>query len=59
MKSFVNSLLIGGSGIGASEVVQVVAENSQDKTSTIITIIVQIVIGISTLLGLFKKKTKI
>lgn len=52
----IQNLVVGASGLGASEIAQDVIANSQDKASTITTIIVQIIIGISTLIGLFKRK---
>lgn len=52
----VTSLFVGGSGVAVSEVASDIQLPSSGDTSEIIKIIVQVVIAVATLIGLFKKK---
>lgn len=52
----VTTALIGGTGFGASELVSNVVMPNMEVASEATSIIVQIIIGIATLVGLFRKK---
>jgi hypothetical protein len=52
----VKTLLTGTSGIAVAEVAQPMLQSAD--VSSIVQVIVQIVIGIATLVGMFKKKSK-
>ena len=52
----VKTLLTGSSGIAVAEVAQPMLQSAD--VSSIVQVIVQIVIGIATLVGMFKKKSK-
>ena len=56
MKSILNTLLIGSTGVGASELVPIIPQVAQVELSSIAQVVIQIVIGIVTLLGLLKKR---
>lgn len=56
MSETFQKLLIGGSGIAASNVAETVTSISPTEITEIGSIIVQVIIAIVTLLGLFKKK---
>lgn len=56
MKNEISTLVTGGAGISAVEVVPHLPLESLDSAGGIIQILVQLVIGVVTLLGLFKKK---
>lgn len=51
------SMLFGVTGVSASELTSIVEIPSSTDVSEIIKIIVQIAIGIVTILGIFKKKS--
>lgn len=52
----ISSLFVGGSGVAVSEVASDIELPSSADASEIIKIIVQVVIAVATLIGLFKKK---
>ena len=54
MKNTLNTLLIGGSGIASSEILPVAVQAAPTDIPNIVSVIVQILIGVATLLGLFK-----
>ena len=54
MKNTLNTLLIGGSGIASSEILPVAVQAVPADLPNIVSVIVQILIGVATLLGLFK-----
>ena len=54
----VKTTIIGASGVGASELAQNVVPTMVDDVSSGVNIVVQIVIAITTLFGLFKKRKK-
>jgi predicted AAA+ superfamily ATPase len=56
MKSILNTLLIGSTGVGASELVPIIPQVAQVELGSIAQVVMQIVIGIVTLLGLLKKR---
>lgn len=51
-----NSLFIGGGGLSASIIAPEVVSEIDSNPSNIVQVIVQIIIGIATLVGLFRKK---
>ena len=53
----VKNLVMGSAGMGSVELVQSVDIPTSGETSEIIKILIQLVIGVATLIGLFKKKT--
>lgn len=50
-------LMVGGAGVGSTELVNSIQIPSSGDTSEIIKIVVQLLIGVATLIGLFKKNT--
>lgn len=58
MNSNIAKIVIGASGIGASEVASSISFFDPDSISTTGNILVQIVILLSTLFGLFKRKKR-
>lgn len=50
------NLLLGGSGITALEITNQIPVPASGDTAEIIKIVLQVVISLATLLGLFKKK---
>ena len=54
----VSKLIVGTSGVTVAEVANHVEPPTSGDVSEIIKIIVQVVIGIATLIGLFKKNPK-
>lgn len=56
LKPQIEAAITGISGLGATEIAQQTIANSTDEASAKVNIIVQIIIGIATLLGLFRKK---
>ena len=56
MKNEISTLVTGGAGISAVEVVPHLPLDNIGSAGGIIQILVQLVIGVVTLLGLFKKK---
>ncbi len=54
MKNTLNTLLIGGSGIASSEILPVAVQAVPTDIPNIVSVIVQVLIGVATLLGLFK-----
>lgn len=52
----IKTLLTGTSGIAVAEVTQPMLQSAD--VSSIVQVIVQIVIGVATLIGMFKKKSK-
>ena len=59
MKHHATNLILGMSGAGAVELVQAVPPPSSAEFHEIIKTLVQVVIGIATLFGLFKKNKSI
>lgn len=53
----VKNFFLGGSGVAGVELASSVQIPAAADTSEIIKIIIQLVIGVATLIGLFKKKT--
>ena len=56
MNSKINDLLIGASGIGLTEVVQTAEALNPEQITSAGNLIIQILIGVITLFGLFKRK---
>ncbi len=56
LTSGVQELIIGSTGIGAVEIVEQSISSGVGDTGSIINVVIQIVIGIFTLFGLFKKQ---
>lgn len=56
MKQSLSQLVIGGSGIAATEIVNQSANLSPDQITTAGNLIIQILIAVVTIFGLFKKK---
>ena len=54
----IENLVIGTSGVAVSEVVATIEPPTSTDVGEIIKILVQIVIGVATLFGLFKKTPK-
>ena len=54
-----NTLLIGSTGITASAVAPEIVANTDVSDPNIINIIVQLIVGIATLIKLFKKEKKV
>lgn len=52
------NVIIGGSGLGVSEVASNIEIPTSAETSEIIKVVVQVIIAVATLLGLFKRKPK-
>lgn len=55
----VTNLIIGTSGVGAIELVSSPDLANISQVSDITSVVVQIIIGVVTLLGLFRKKQKV
>jgi hypothetical protein len=51
------NLIVGISGVGGVELASVIDIPTSTDASEIIKLIIQVVIGVATLIGLFKKKT--
>lgn len=58
MKEQAGNFITGGAGIATSEIVSNVDVPASADTSEIVKVVVQLIIGIATLLGLVKKKSK-
>lgn len=58
MKNQIATLLTGGSGLGALEIIQQNFGQSSDPTEIKVNLIMQIVVSLATLFGLFKKRKK-
>lgn len=58
MREQVGNFITGGAGIATSEIVSNVDVPASADTSEIVKVVVQLIIGIATLLGLVKKKNK-
>ena len=58
MKNQIATLLTGGSGIGVLEVIQQNFGQSSDPTEIKVNLIMQIVVSLATLFGLFKKRKR-
>ena len=56
MKAAITKILIGSSGIGATEIVQSSLPTDPTNIVEISNILIQIVVAIATLFGLFKRK---
>ncbi len=56
MNATINKILIGGSGIAGTQITGEVLPTDTTDIAGITQIVVQIIIGIATLFGLFKKK---
>lgn len=54
----VKNFLIGGTGVAGVELASNIDPPGSTDTPEIIKVLIQIVIGIATLIGLFKKKRK-
>jgi len=52
----VNNLLIGGGGVTGIEMVQNVELPTSTETSEILKVLMQVIVTVAALLGLFKKK---
>jgi predicted AAA+ superfamily ATPase len=53
----VKTMFLGASGIGGVELTSAVVEASASEGANIIQVVIQIVIGIATLIGMFRKKS--
>jgi uncharacterized membrane protein YphA (DoxX/SURF4 family) len=51
--------VIGGAGIGASTAVEHVANLNPTDLQSVLATVVQVIIGIATIIGLFRKKKKV
>lgn len=58
MKNQIATLLTGGSGLGALEIIQQNFGYSSDPQEVKLNLIMQIVVSLATLFGLFKKRKK-
>ncbi len=56
MKDSISSIAVGATGFASSEVASIALPAGDGGTADVVTIVVQIIIGIATLLGLFRKK---
>lgn len=56
LKDTISKIAVGSAGIVSSEAVPSVIDTVVNQPSEVVSIIVQIIIGIATLFGLFKKK---
>lgn len=56
MKDSISSIAVGATGFASSEVASIALPAGDGGTADIVTVVVQIIIGIATLLGLFRKK---
>lgn len=54
-----SNFIMGTSGVAASEIASQIDIPTSGDTSEVIKIVVQIIIAVATLFGLFKKKPKI
>lgn len=52
----IDKIAVGGSGLVATELVPIVGATINPDLPAIAQIVVQVIIGIATLIGLFKKK---
>lgn len=59
MKESITKLLMGTGGVAATEIVQQASMINPETITTTTNLIIQIVIGIVTLFGIFKKKPKV
>lgn len=53
----IKTFVVGASGIGGVELTSAVVEASAPENGSIIQVVIQIVIGIATLIGMFRKKS--
>lgn len=58
MNDTFSKIVTGGAGVATSEIVGVVDIPTATDTADVVKVVVQLIIGIATLLGLFKKKSK-
>lgn len=58
MNDTISRLITGSAGVASSEVVGMVDIPTTTDTADVVKVVVQLIIGIATLLGLFKKKSK-
>lgn len=56
LKSIVQPIVLGVSGISATEIAEPVISSVANDPSNVFTAITQVIIAIATLFGLFKKK---
>lgn len=56
MKEQIQKLIIGGAGIGTTEIVEQASRINPDDVNNVVGIIGQIIIAIATLFSLFKRK---
>lgn len=59
MTNFAQKFLVGGVGATGVEVAQRIELPTTGETKDIVSIVIQIVIGIATLVSLFKKKKQV
>lgn len=59
MKDSITKLIIGASGISAIEVVERVTAINPEQIASGTSLVVQIIVAIATLIGLFKRKKSI
>lgn len=59
MKNEISTFLTGGAGITAVEIVPNIPLDAVGSAGGVVQILIQIVIGVVTLLGLFKKKNNV
>lgn len=57
LKDTITKIAVGSAGIVSSEAVPNVIDTIVTQPSEVVSVIVQIIIGIATLFGLFKKKS--
>ena len=56
LKDTITKILIGGSGLGASEIAPQLLQATSPDVAGVTSVIVQLLIGIATLFGLLRKK---
>lgn len=54
----VKTMFVGASGIGGVELTSAVIEASASDGANIVQVVIQIIIGIATLIGMFRKKNQ-
>ena len=59
MKNLVSKLLIGSGGVSGVEIAQNIDIPTTTEAKDIVSIVIQLVIGVVTLIGLLKKKKQV
>ena len=53
----IKTLAVGASGVGAVEITSVISEATTSDGANIVQVVIQIIIGVATLIGMFRKKS--